>query len=161
MRFTAVKAYLLYSLWVIDCRLNTLSENVTHAVIGERIEKDLEMLKTAAFRFVSLYNLKSKPDLWKIFFKLFDNICGKNIHDLTYTGIITSKEMIVEQRVRLETWNDSSIFESYNLHNDFRPHVVTPVWMAECFRQGFTVNEDPYRLPEFPPLDPQSPQVKG
>lgn len=72
-------------------RLNTLSENVTHAVIGERIEKDLETLKTAAFR----------------------------------------------------------------------PHVVTPVWMAECFRQGFTVNEDPYRLPEFPPLDPQSPQVKG
>lgn len=156
MRFTAAKAYLLYSLWVIDCRLNTLSENVTHAVIGERIEKDLEMLKTAAFRFVSLYNLKSKPDLWKIFFKLFDNICGKNIHVLTYTSINFKRN-----DSRAETWNDSSIFESYNLHNDFRPHVVTPVWMAECFRQGFTVNEDPYRLPEFPPLDPQSPQVKG
>lgn len=158
MRFTAAKAYLLYSLWVIDCRLNTLSENVTHAVMGERIEKDLEMLKTAAFRFVSLYNLKSKPDLWQIFFKLFDNICGKNIHVLTYmyTGINFKRN-----DSRAETWNDSSIFESYNLHNDFRPHVVTPVWMAECFRQGFTVNEDPYRLPEFPPLDPQSPQVKG
>lgn len=156
MRFTAAKAYLLYSLWVIDCRLNTLSENVTHAVIGERIEKDLEMLKTAAFRFVSLYNLKSKPDLWQIFFKLFDNICEKNIHVLTYTGINFKRN-----DSRAETWNDSSIFESYNLHNDFRPHVVTPVWMAECFRQGFTVNEDPYRLPEFPPLDPQSPQVKG
>lgn len=156
MRFTAAKAYLLYSLWVIDCRLNTLSENVTHAVIGERIEKDLEMLKTAAFRFVSLYNLKSKPDLWQIFFKLFDNICGKNIHVLTYTGINFKRN-----DSRADTWNDSSIFESYNLHNDFRPHVVTPVWMAECFRQGFTVNEDPYRLPEFPPLDPQSPQVKG
>lgn len=156
MRFTAAKAYLLYSLWVIDCRLNTLSENVTHAVIGERTEKDLETLKTAAFRFVSLYNLKSKPDLWKIFFKLFDNICGKNIHDLTYTGINFKRN-----DSRAETWNDSSIFESYNLHNDFRPHVVTPVWMAECFRQGFTVNEDPYRLPEFPPLDSQSPQVKG
>lgn len=156
MRFTAAKAYLLYSLWVIDCRLNTLSENVTHAVIGERIEKDLEMLKTAAFRFVSLYNLKSKPDLWQIFFKLFDNICGKNIHVLTYTSINFKRN-----DSRAETWNDSSIFESYNLHNDFRPHVVTPVWMAECFRQGFTVNEDPYRLPEFPPLDPQSPQVKG
>lgn len=91
MRFTAAKAYLLYSLWVIDCRLNTLSENVTHAVIGERIEKDLETLKTAAFRFVSLYNPKSKPDLWQIFFKLLDNICGKNIHVLTYTSINLKK----------------------------------------------------------------------
>ncbi|XP_061181170.1 DNA topoisomerase 2-binding protein 1-like [Saccostrea echinata] len=72
-------------------RLNTLSENLTHVVVGERIEKDLETLKTATFR----------------------------------------------------------------------PHVVTPVWMAECFRQGYTVNEDPYRLPEFPPLDPQSPHLKG
>ncbi|XP_078332044.1 DNA topoisomerase 2-binding protein 1-like isoform X2 [Crassostrea virginica] len=72
-------------------RLNTLSDNVTHVVIGERLEKDLEMLRNAVNR----------------------------------------------------------------------PHVVTPVWMAECFRQGFTVSEDPYRLPEFPPLDPQSPNVKG
>ncbi|XP_062568872.1 DNA topoisomerase 2-binding protein 1-A-like [Saccostrea cucullata] len=72
-------------------RLNTLSDNVTHVVVGERIDKDLDTLKTATFR----------------------------------------------------------------------PHVVTPVWMAECFRQGYTVNEDPYRLPEFPPLDPQSPHLKG
>ncbi|XP_055995895.1 DNA topoisomerase 2-binding protein 1-like [Ostrea edulis] len=71
-------------------RLNTLSENVTHVIVGERIEKDLEMLRRATYR----------------------------------------------------------------------PHVLTPVWMAECFRQGFTVSEDPYRLSEFPTMDPQSPQGK-
>ena len=31
-------------------RLNTLSDNVTHVVIGERLEKDLEMLRNAVNR---------------------------------------------------------------------------------------------------------------
>lgn len=87
MRFIVVKVYFLYSLWVIDCRLNIFSENVIYVVIGERIEKDFETLKIVVFRFVFLYNFKFKFDLWKIFFKLFDNICGKNIYVLIYIGI--------------------------------------------------------------------------
>lgn len=87
MRFIVVKVYFLYSLWVIDCRLNIFSENVIYVVIGERIEKDFEMLKIVVFRFVFLYNFKFKFDLWKIFFKLLDNICGKNIYVLIYISI--------------------------------------------------------------------------
>lgn len=129
MRFIVVKVYFLYSLWVIDCRLNIFSENVIYVVIGERIEKDFEMLKIVVFRFVFLYNFKFKFGLWKIFFKLFDNICGKNIYVLIYISINFKRN-----DSRVETWNDSSIFEFYNLYNDFRFYVVTSVWMAECFR---------------------------
>lgn len=129
MRFIVVKVFFLYSLWVIDCRLNIFSENVIYVVIGERIEKDFEMLKIVVFRFVFLYNFKFKFDLWKIFFKLLDNICGKNIYVLIYIGINFKRN-----DSRVETWNDSSIFEFYNLYNDFRFYVVTSVWMAECFR---------------------------
>lgn len=129
MRFIVVKVYFLYSLWVIDCRLNIFSENVIYVVIGERIEKDFEMLKIVVFRFVFLYNFKFKFDLWKIFFKLLDNICGKNIYVLIYIGINFKRN-----DSRVDTWNDSSIFEFYNLYNDFRFYVVTFVWMAECFR---------------------------
>lgn len=47
----------------MDCRLNIFSENVIYVVIGERIEKDFEMLKIVVFRFVFLYNFKFKFDL--------------------------------------------------------------------------------------------------
>lgn len=67
--------------------MNIFSENVIYVVIGERIEKDFEMLKIVVFRFVFLYNFKFKFDLWKIFFKLLDNICGKNIYVLIYISI--------------------------------------------------------------------------
>ncbi|KAK3106422.1 hypothetical protein FSP39_019639 [Pinctada imbricata] len=72
-------------------RLNQLSENVTHVVIGERVESDIETLKTATYR----------------------------------------------------------------------PHTVTALWLAECYKQGHTVDEENYLSPELPPPVTESPKLAG
>ncbi|OWF40591.1 DNA topoisomerase 2-binding protein 1-like [Mizuhopecten yessoensis] len=72
-------------------RLNQLNENVSHVIVGERVEKDMNLLKEATFR----------------------------------------------------------------------PHVVGAVWLAECYRQGHAVEEQPYLCPEFASDLPLSPKTKG
>ena len=42
--------FIPYSLNHTTCRLNQLSENVTHVVMGDRIEKDIKTLKAATYR---------------------------------------------------------------------------------------------------------------
>ncbi|KAJ8307553.1 hypothetical protein KUTeg_015637 [Tegillarca granosa] len=72
-------------------RLNQLNENVTHVIMGEKIDKDIQILKTASFR----------------------------------------------------------------------PHVVSSVWIAECYKQGKTVDEEPFYCFELPALDSGSPKLKS
>lgn len=72
-------------------RLNQLNENVTHVIVGEQVDKDLDFLKTVTFR----------------------------------------------------------------------PHVVKAVWLAECFKQGHTVDEQPYICLEYETELTTSPKIKG
>ncbi|XP_033732968.1 LOW QUALITY PROTEIN: DNA topoisomerase 2-binding protein 1-like [Pecten maximus] len=72
-------------------RLNHLNENVTHVIVGERLDKDIDFLKTATFR----------------------------------------------------------------------PHVVGAVWLAECYKQGHTVDEQPYICLDYETDLSASPKIKG
>lgn len=47
------------------------------------------------------------------------------------------------------------------IYNIFRPQVVTPAWLAECYRNGRTVEETPFYCLELPPLEAASPNLKG
>ncbi|XP_060078060.1 DNA topoisomerase 2-binding protein 1-like isoform X2 [Ylistrum balloti] len=74
-------------------RLNQLNENVTHVIVGERVDKDMDFLKSAA--------------------------CT------------------------------------------FRPYVVGAAWLAECYRQGNTVDEQPFICLEYESDISTSPKIIG